>query len=75
MRRRHHQNIVVAIAEAGRDGEVRDYGMIANTLHSVEKLLRKLGQAGKELQQKKVGEQIMTKAGCFKSRVEAERRA
>lgn len=45
----HAEDIAVAIAEAGRDGEVRDYGVIPNTLHSVEKLLRKLGQAGKEL--------------------------
>ena len=45
----HAENIAVAIAEAGRDGEVRDYGVIPNTLHSVEKLLRKLGHPGKEL--------------------------
>ncbi|MFN7560212.1 MAG: IS110 family transposase [Prosthecobacter sp.] len=45
----HAENIAVAIAEAGRDGEVRNYGDIPNTLHSVEKLLRKLGHPDKEL--------------------------
>lgn len=45
----HAEDIAVAIAEAGRDGEVRDYGVIPNTLHSVEKLLRKLGHPHKEL--------------------------
>ena len=38
----HAENIAVAIAEAGRDGEVRNDGEIPNTSHSVEKLLRKL---------------------------------
>jgi hypothetical protein len=32
----HAENIAVAIAEAGRDGEVRNYGEIPNTFHSVE---------------------------------------
>ena len=45
----HAENIAVAIAEEGRDGEVRNYGMISSDLHSVEKLLRKLGHPGKEL--------------------------
>jgi len=45
----HAENIAVALAEAGRDGEVRNHGVIPNTLHSVEKLLRRLGHAGKEL--------------------------
>ena len=45
----HAENIAVAIAEAGRDGEVRNYGEIPNTFHSVEKLLRKLGHTDKEL--------------------------
>lgn len=45
----HAENIAVAIAEAGRDGEVRNYGDIPNTFHSVEKLLRKLGHPDKEL--------------------------
>ncbi|MCX6858359.1 MAG: IS110 family transposase [Verrucomicrobia bacterium] len=45
----HAENIAVAIAEAGRDGEVRNYGTISSGLHSVEKLLNKLGHPGKEL--------------------------
>lgn len=45
----HAENIAVAIAEAGRDGEVRHYGIISNDLHAVEKLLRKLGHPAKEL--------------------------
>ena len=45
----HAENIAVAIAEAGRDGEVRNYGEIPNTFHSVEKLLRKLSHPDKEL--------------------------
>ena len=45
----HAENIAVAIAEAGRDGEVRNYGEIPNTFHSVEKLMRKLAHPDKEL--------------------------
>jgi len=45
----HAENIAVAIAEAGRDGEVRNHGMISSDLHAVEKLVRKLGHPGKEL--------------------------
>jgi hypothetical protein len=45
----HAENIAVAIAEAGRDGEVRNYGEIPNTFHSVDKLMRKLGDPDKEL--------------------------
>ena len=45
----HAENIAVALAEAGRDGEVRNYGEIPNTFHSAEKLLRKLGHQDKEL--------------------------
>lgn len=43
----HAENIAVAIAEAGRDGEVRNHGIISSDLHCVEKLLRKLGHPGK----------------------------
>jgi transposase len=45
----HAENIAVAIAESGRDGEVRNHGLISSSLHSVEKLLRKLGHPQKEL--------------------------
>ena len=45
----HAENIAVAIAEAGRDGEVRNHGIISSDLHSVDKLLHKLGHPSKEL--------------------------
>ena len=45
----HAEHIAVALAEAGRDGEVRNYGEIPHTFHSVEKLLRGLGDPHKEL--------------------------
>jgi hypothetical protein len=48
VRRRLNQNIAVAIAEAGRDGEVTNHGMISSDLHSVEKLMRRMGHPGKE---------------------------
>jgi len=32
----HAENIAVALAEAGRHGEVRNYGMISSVLHAVE---------------------------------------
>jgi len=39
----HKDTIVIAIAEGVRLGEVRPYGKISNDLHSLEKLLPKLG--------------------------------
>lgn len=45
----HAENIAVAIAEAGRDGEVRNHGVISSGLRSVDKLLHKLGHPHKEL--------------------------
>jgi transposase len=39
----HKETIAVAIADSGRDGEVRFYGEIANTPDAVANLLRKLG--------------------------------
>lgn len=39
----HKETIAVAIADAGRDGEVRFYGEIANTPDAVANLLKKLG--------------------------------
>ena len=44
----HKDGIVVAIAEGGRRGEVREYGRIANT-PALQRLARKLGQEGVEL--------------------------
>lgn len=45
----HQDSIAVAIAEAGRRGEVRYHGTIPNTEAAVKKLLKKLGPA-KQLQ-------------------------
>jgi len=45
----HAESIAVAIAEAGREGEVRNHGEIPNTFHSLEKLLRRLGHLDREL--------------------------
>ena len=35
----HKDSITVAVAQGGRDGEVRLYGTISNDLHAIEKLL------------------------------------
>jgi hypothetical protein len=40
----HKDRIVVALAEGGLRGEVRDYGRIANTPAALQRLVRKLGQ-------------------------------
>jgi transposase len=45
----HKDAIIVAVAEDGLRGEVRDYGRIANTPAALERLVRKLGQLGVEL--------------------------
>jgi transposase len=42
----HKQGIVVAIAEGGLRGEVREYGRIANTATALDRLVRKLGGEG-----------------------------
>jgi transposase len=39
----HKEAIVVAVAEGGIPGEVRDYGRIANTAGALDRLMRKLG--------------------------------
>ena len=39
----HKDTTVAAIAEGGREGEVRLYGTVSSDLHALEKLLRKLG--------------------------------
>jgi transposase len=39
----HQDTTVIAIAEKGREGEVRLYGSISSDLQALEKLLRKLG--------------------------------
>jgi transposase len=45
----HKDGIVVAVAEGGLPGEVRDYGRIANTPAALDRLVRKLGHEGVEL--------------------------
>jgi transposase len=45
----HKEGIVVAIAEGGIGGEVREYGRIANTAAGLDRLMRKLGGAGVRL--------------------------
>src|SRR5246127_2444548 len=42
----HKEGIVVAVAEGGTGGEVRDYGWIANSAGALDRLMRKLGGAG-----------------------------
>src|SRR5437764_1231212 len=42
----HKEGIVVAIAEGGLRGEVREYGWIANTATALDRLVRKLGGEG-----------------------------
>ena len=39
----HKDGIVVAVADGGLRGEVRDYGRIANTAAALDRLVRKLG--------------------------------
>jgi transposase len=45
----HKEAIVVAIAEGGLRGEVREYGRIANTAAGLDRLARKLGGDGVKL--------------------------
>jgi transposase len=45
----HAETISVAVAESGRDGEVRSLGIIANRPESIRKLMRKLQQKNKNL--------------------------
>jgi hypothetical protein len=45
------QSISIAMAEAGRKGEVRFYGKIGNDLHAMEKVLTKLRRGhGKDVE-------------------------
>jgi transposase len=45
----HKEGIVVAVAEGGLRGEVRDYGRIANTPAALDRLVRKLARDGVKL--------------------------
>jgi transposase len=42
----HKEGIVVAVAEGGIRGEVREYGRIVNTAGALDRLMRKLGGEG-----------------------------
>jgi hypothetical protein len=42
----HSVDTVIAVADGGRDGEVRLYGKVSSDLHAVEKALRKIGGEG-----------------------------
>jgi transposase len=45
----HKDGIVVAVAEGGLRGEVREYGRIANTATGLDRLVRRLGGEGTRL--------------------------
>ena len=45
----HKETIAVALAEAGKRGEVREYGMIANTPTALKALASKLAKSGSAL--------------------------
>jgi len=45
----HKNSIEVALAEGGREGEVRRYGRIGGDLDSLDKVVRKLVSTGKEM--------------------------
>ena len=45
----HKETIAVALAEAGKRNEVREYGKIANTPAAVKALVAKLARNGHEL--------------------------
>ena len=45
----HKKSIDIAMAESGRNGEVRHYGTIPSTLAALDKIIRKLQSGGSEL--------------------------
>jgi transposase len=45
----HKDTIAVAVADAGREGEIRSYGTVPNSIYSFAKVIRKLGQEDAEL--------------------------
>ena len=47
----HKDSIAIAVAEPGRDGEIRSLGKMSNSLHAVEKLIARLRkQYGKDVE-------------------------
>lgn len=45
----HKKSIDIAIAESGRDGEIRHYGTISSTVSALDKMIRKLQSGGSKL--------------------------
>ena len=45
----HKESISIAVAEGGRNGEVRDYGMVGGSLIALERVLGKLKKPGTQL--------------------------
>ena len=45
----HKNSIAVALADAGRNAEVRNYGIIGGSLDDLDRLVKKLVATGKEL--------------------------
>ena len=45
----HKETIAVALAEAGKRGEIREYGVIANTPTALKALASKLAKSGSAL--------------------------
>ena len=45
----HKDSIVIALADDGRDGDLRLYGTIGGDLDSLDKAIRKFRQSGVEL--------------------------
>ena len=45
----HKDTIAIALAEAGKRGEVREYGKIANTSAALQALATKLARGGQDL--------------------------
>ena len=46
----HKESFSIAVAEAGRQGEVRDYGRVGGSLIALERALRKLKENGEEVE-------------------------
>ncbi|MGH9894242.1 MAG: hypothetical protein ACREA0_20105 [bacterium] len=45
----HKETIDISIADGGRDGEVRHYGVIGGDLESLDKVVKKLREKGGKL--------------------------
>ena len=60
----HKDTIAVALAEAGKRGEVREYGKIANTASALQSLVSKLARGGHRLRSvMKLGPAVMGSSG------------